>query len=108
MSKNKHPPRAAIELEPPKVGVQHRMSPAKTNAVEKPKQEPKVAARTVTMEDFYAALTDRYPHHDIRSTKGRIAEVSVPGGMIEVDREKAMGCATVAELRAYIDSLPVL
>lgn len=68
----------------------------------------KVSMARVSIEDFLAALSDRYPHHDMRSSQGDILDVSVPGGMISVDRPKAMSSANVAELRAYIDSLPVL
>lgn len=80
--------------------------PAKKPAVKKAKAQPEKVG-SVTIEDFYAALGDRYPHHDIRSSEGKVAEVSVPGGMIYIDRAKAMSCNSTAELRAYIDSLEV-
>lgn len=91
-------------FEPPDPAKKPKLKP------KAPKPDPSTKAQqvgSVTIEDFYAALGDRYPHHDIRSSEGKVAEVSVPGGMIFVDRKKAMGCDSVAELRAYIDSLEV-
>jgi hypothetical protein len=59
------------------------------------------------LSDVQAALSDRYPHNDIHMLEGATIEVAVPGGVILVDFKAVNKCANTAELRAYIDSLPI-
>lgn len=55
--------------------------------------------------DVQAALSERYPHHDIRYDD--VFEVAVPGGVILIDIAKVNKCKNRAELAEYIDGLMV-
>lgn len=64
--------------------------------------------------DVLAALTERYPHNDIRQTDTGYV-VTVPGGVIVIDNEtintdivEANTNVNTGELSTYIDELPIL
>lgn len=57
------------------------------------------------MGDLLAALSDRYPQYDIVPIRWMM--VKVPGGAILVDFADVNDFGTTAELRAYINALPI-
>lgn len=93
------PVEATTKVEPP-------APPVIAEPVAKP--EPVVPAPVpVTMEDLRAAISARYPQHNISSPNSNTVLVTIPGGMFYIDRAKALACTSVAELRTYIASLVV-
>lgn len=83
---------------------------AKRNPAKHVKSVAKVAPKpkhAVTMDDLHAALSARYPQHTLGSIEAKSIAVSIPGGVFNIDRAKALACATVADLRDYIASLVV-
>lgn len=80
--------------------------PKKVEMVET-KADPATLNGPMLLGDVQAALSDRYPHNDIHMMEGAVVEVAVPGGVILVDFKAVNKCANTAELRAYIDALPI-
>lgn len=78
--------------------------PRKVETVEK---MPATLNGPMLFSDVQAALSDRYPHNDIQPLIGETLTVLVPGGFIFVRYTDVNKCANTAELRAYIDALPI-
>lgn len=97
-----------VELERAKNREMHkameRVAAQKPVAKPAPKAKPDITQR---MDALRAALADKYPHNDVEVLPDGL-KVAVPGGSLMIESEKVAKCADSAELRAYIDALPIL